>query len=63
MSTDWVSVVYTRGPSNGFRGKVILAFADNGASKVGVRFDKYISDGNDLGGRCEEEHGFFCLRM
>ncbi|KFK24455.1 hypothetical protein AALP_AAs73268U000100, partial [Arabis alpina] len=26
----------------------------------GVRFDKAVPDGNDLGGLCEEEHGFFC---
>uniref|UniRef100_A0A0E0F8D4 AAA+ ATPase domain-containing protein n=1 Tax=Oryza meridionalis TaxID=40149 RepID=A0A0E0F8D4_9ORYZ len=25
-----------------------------------VRFDKQIPDGNDLGGLCEEDHGFFC---
>ena len=25
-----------------------------------MRFDKSIPDGNDLGGLCEEDHGFFC---
>lgn len=30
------------------------------SSKVGVRFDRSIPDGNDLGGVCEENHGFFC---
>ena len=35
-------------------------FEDNGSSKIGVRFDKQIPDGNDLGGMCEEDHGFFC---
>ncbi|ONK68251.1 uncharacterized protein A4U43_C05F9300 [Asparagus officinalis] len=49
-----------RGPSYGYRGKVLLAFEENGFSKVGVRFDKQIPDGNDLGGLCEEDHGFFC---
>ncbi|XP_015891975.2 uncharacterized protein LOC107426342 isoform X3 [Ziziphus jujuba] len=49
-----------RGPSFGCRGKVVLAFEENGSSKIGVRFEKSIPDGNDLGGRCEEDHGFFC---
>ncbi|KDP28140.1 hypothetical protein JCGZ_13911 [Jatropha curcas] len=49
-----------RGPSNGFRGKVVLPFEDNGSSKIGVRFDRAIPEGNDLGGLCEEDHGFFC---
>lgn len=49
-----------RGPSNGFRGKVILPFEENGSSKIGVRFDRSIPDGCDLGGQCEEDHGFFC---
>jgi hypothetical protein len=38
----------------------MLAFEDNGSSKIGVRFDKQITNGNDLGGLCEEDHGFFC---
>ncbi|KAI3893235.1 hypothetical protein MKX03_016880 [Papaver bracteatum] len=50
----------SRGPSSGYRGKVVLAFEENGSSKIGVRFDKSIPDGNDLGGLCEEDHGFFC---
>ncbi|XP_054817276.1 uncharacterized protein LOC129316897 [Prosopis cineraria] len=50
----------SRGPSYGSRGKVLLAFEDNGSSKIGVRFDKSIQDGNDLGGLCEEDRGFFC---
>ncbi|OIW12711.1 hypothetical protein TanjilG_24644 [Lupinus angustifolius] len=50
----------SRGPSYGSRGKVLLAFEDNGSSKIGVRFDKPIPDGNDLGGLCEVDHGFFC---
>ncbi|XP_019427967.1 PREDICTED: uncharacterized protein LOC109336065 [Lupinus angustifolius] len=50
----------SRGPSYGSRGKVLLAFEDNESSKIGVRFDKSIQDGNDLGGLCEDDHGFFC---
>ncbi|WCJ21355.1 P-loop containing nucleoside triphosphate hydrolases superfamily protein [Euphorbia peplus] len=49
-----------KGPSVGFRGKVVLAFEENGSSKIGVRFDKSIPEGTDLGGLCEEDHGFFC---
>ncbi|XP_038972217.1 uncharacterized protein LOC103715088 [Phoenix dactylifera] len=48
------------GPNYDYRGKVVLAFEENGASKIGVRFDKQILEGNDLGGLCEEDHGFFC---
>ncbi|MBA0583545.1 hypothetical protein Gorai_014397, partial [Gossypium raimondii] len=44
----------------GFRGKVVLAFEENGSSKIGVRFDRSVPEGNDLGGLCEEDHGFFC---
>ncbi|KAK7389195.1 hypothetical protein VNO78_24030 [Psophocarpus tetragonolobus] len=50
----------TRGPSNGNRGKVVLLFGDNPLSKIGVRFDKPIPDGVDLGGVCEGGQGFFC---
>lgn len=49
-----------RGPANGSRGKVALIFDDNPLSKVGVRFDKPIPDGVDLGGACEGGQGFFC---
>ncbi|XP_030543318.1 uncharacterized protein LOC115750242 isoform X2 [Rhodamnia argentea] len=51
-----------RGPSDGYRGKVVLAFEENenDAAKVGVRFDKQIREGNNLGGHCEKDHGFFC---
>ncbi|KAL3648017.1 hypothetical protein CASFOL_008985 [Castilleja foliolosa] len=48
------------GPPYGYRGKVVLAFEENGSSKIGVRFDRSIPEGNDLGGLCEEDHGFFC---
>uniref|UniRef100_A0A2N9E8F9 AAA+ ATPase domain-containing protein n=1 Tax=Fagus sylvatica TaxID=28930 RepID=A0A2N9E8F9_FAGSY len=50
----------SRGPGSGARGKVVLVFEDNLWSKVGVRFDKPIPDGVDLGGRCEGGLGFFC---
>lgn len=53
-------ICFIRGPSYGYRGKVVLAFEDNGAYKIGVRFDRSIPEGNDLGGLCEEDHGFFC---
>ncbi|KAL0389623.1 UNVERIFIED_CONTAM: ATPase family AAA domain-containing protein 1 [Sesamum calycinum] len=53
-------VKLVRGPTYGYRGKVVLAFEENGSSKIGVRFDRAIPEGNDLGGLCEEDHGFFC---
>ncbi|CAL9076075.1 unnamed protein product [Musa textilis] len=49
-----------RGPNYGYHGKVLLVFEENRFAKVGVRFDKPIPDGNNLGGLCEEDHGFFC---
>ncbi|KAL5543937.1 hypothetical protein UlMin_007721 [Ulmus minor] len=51
---------YSRGPPSGSRGKVVLLFESNPLSKVGVRFDKPIPDGVDLGNCCEFGHGFFC---
>ncbi|KAK9278660.1 hypothetical protein L1049_028233 [Liquidambar formosana] len=50
----------SRGPTYGIRGKVSLPFEENPLSKIGVRFDKPIPDGVDLGGACEGGHGFFC---
>jgi len=49
-----------RGPTFGMRGKVVLPFEDNPLSKIGVRFDKPIPGGVDLGNLCEAGHGFFC---
>ncbi|ESQ54829.1 hypothetical protein EUTSA_v10024252mg [Eutrema salsugineum] len=50
-----------KGPPSGSKGKVVLAFDKNtSAKKVGVRFDKPIPDGVDLGDLCEKGHGFFC---
>ncbi|KAG9130736.1 hypothetical protein Leryth_012689 [Lithospermum erythrorhizon] len=50
----------SRGPSSGMRGRVVLAFENNPSSKIGVRFDKHILGGVDLGGHCDVGHGFFC---
>ncbi|CAI0548156.1 unnamed protein product [Linum tenue] len=50
----------SRGPLSGIRGKVILQFEDNPIAKVGVKFDKPVPDGVDLGGLCELGHGYFC---
>jgi SpoVK/Ycf46/Vps4 family AAA+-type ATPase len=49
-----------RAPDYGSQGEVRLPFEENGSSKLGVRFDKQIPGGIDLGGNCEVEHGFFC---
>lgn len=49
-----------RGPPNGTRGKVVLTFDNNSSSKIGVKFDKLIPDGVDLGGYCEGGYGYFC---
>ncbi|GLU07398.1 hypothetical protein SLE2022_243580 [Rubroshorea leprosula] len=54
------SMLPMRGPNAGRRGQVFLAFEDNASSKVGVRFDTPIPQGNDLGGICEKDNGFFC---
>ncbi|XP_038894021.1 uncharacterized protein LOC120082789 isoform X2 [Benincasa hispida] len=50
----------SRGPPNGTRGKVVLTFDNNSSSKIGVKFDKLIPDGVDLGGYCEGGYGYFC---
>ncbi|GFZ00945.1 AAA-type ATPase family protein [Actinidia rufa] len=55
-----MSTARHEGPTYGYRGRVVLAFEENGSSKIGVRFDRSIPEGNDLGGLCEEDHGFFC---
>lgn len=51
---------FIRGPPHGVKGNVLLAFEENGFSKIGVKFDKSIPEGNDLGGLCEKGHGYFC---
>ncbi|XP_021597570.1 uncharacterized protein LOC110603890 isoform X2 [Manihot esculenta] len=50
----------SRDPPNGIHGKVELDFEDNPLSKIGVRFDKPVTDGVDHGGLCEGGHGYFC---
>ncbi|KAG2551995.1 hypothetical protein PVAP13_9KG440100 [Panicum virgatum] len=47
-------------PDFGSQGEIRLPFEENRLSKVGVRFDKQIQGGNDLGGNCEADHGLFC---
>ena len=49
-----------RAPDYGSQGEVRLPFEENESSKVGVRFDKKIPGGIDLGGNCEVDRGFFC---
>lgn len=39
---------------------MVLVFEGNGYSKIGVRFNRVVPEGNDLGGLCEGDHGFFC---
>ncbi|XP_052620106.1 uncharacterized protein LOC111880508 isoform X1 [Lactuca sativa] len=50
----------SRGPTAGARGRVLLPFEDNSLSKIGVKFDKVITDGVDLGGLCDGGYGYFC---
>ncbi|KAL8244014.1 hypothetical protein R6Q59_010272 [Mikania micrantha] len=50
----------SRGPTSGARGRVLLPFEDNSISKIGVKFDKAVSDGVDLGGLCDGGYGYFC---
>ncbi|XP_047270519.1 peroxisome biosynthesis protein PAS1 [Capsicum annuum] len=49
-----------RGPTFGTRGKVVLTFHDNPSAKVGVKFDRPIPYGINLGGLCDGDHGYFC---
>ncbi|PHU15993.1 hypothetical protein BC332_17198 [Capsicum chinense] len=48
------------GPAFGTRGKIVLSLKDSPSAKVGVQFDKPIPRGINLGGLCEDAHGFFC---
>ncbi|PHT79761.1 hypothetical protein T459_17813 [Capsicum annuum] len=48
------------GPAFGTRGMIVLSFKDSRSAKVGVQFDKPIPRGINLGGLCEDAHGFFC---
>ncbi|XVF02656.1 hypothetical protein REPUB_Repub04eG0193200 [Reevesia pubescens] len=49
-----------RGPPYKVHGKVMLRFADNPFSKIGVRFDKPVPYFVDLRNICEPGYGFFC---
>ncbi|CAH9054694.1 unnamed protein product [Cuscuta epithymum] len=49
-----------RGPTIGSNGKIVMHFANNPVSKIGVRFEKPMPDGVDFGGNCDAGHGFFC---
>ncbi|KAM3307723.1 hypothetical protein P3S67_009466 [Capsicum chacoense] len=49
-----------RGPTFGAIGKIVLSFKNSLSAKVGVQFDKPIPRGVNLGGLCEDAHGFFC---
>jgi hypothetical protein len=42
----------------GCRGTVELVYSPS--HKVGVRFDKAVPGGSNLGNRCEDGHGFWC---
>ncbi|KAG5602489.1 hypothetical protein H5410_033859 [Solanum commersonii] len=44
----------------GSTGMVVLSFNDNLFAKVGVRFDNPFIYGIDLGGLCDDSHGYFC---
>ncbi|PHT28131.1 hypothetical protein CQW23_32271 [Capsicum baccatum] len=59
-STSVLDLTPIRGPTFGTRGKIVLCFKDIPSAKVGVQFDKPIPHGINLGGLCEDAHGFFC---
>ncbi|KAL0294152.1 UNVERIFIED_CONTAM: hypothetical protein Sradi_6901300, partial [Sesamum radiatum] len=42
------SLLNVWGPTYGYRGKVVLAFEENGSSKIGVRFDRAIPEADLL---------------
>jgi len=60
MLSRLIHLSICRAPDYGSQGEVRLPFEENGSSKVGVRFDKQIPGGIDLGGNCELDHGLFC---
>ncbi|PHT46312.1 hypothetical protein CQW23_15470 [Capsicum baccatum] len=59
-STSALDSTPIRGPAFGTRGKNVLSFKDSPSAMVGVQFDKPIPHGINLGGLCEDAHGFFC---
>ncbi|PUZ73388.1 hypothetical protein GQ55_2G470000 [Panicum hallii var. hallii] len=60
LRSSGITLEGQRAPDYGSQGEVRLPFEENGSSKVGVRFDKQIPGGIDLGGNCELDHGLFC---
>jgi len=58
LSSSRPSNTTRHGPSVGYTGKVMLTFDDN-PRKVGVRFDKTVPGGINLGNLCEDNHGYF----
>lgn len=48
-----------KGPYYGARGRVAMTFEEN-KRYVGVRFDRLVPGGHNLGGECEPGHGFLC---
>mmetsp|Transcript_30572 Transcript_30572/g.86453 ORF Transcript_30572/g.86453 Transcript_30572/m.86453 type:complete len:921 (+) Transcript_30572:1966-4728(+) len=50
---------HTRGPFFNCPGRIVLAFRTK-PNKVGVRFDYAILGGTNLGGLCDEGHGYWC---
>ncbi|PHT27902.1 hypothetical protein CQW23_32497 [Capsicum baccatum] len=59
-STSALDSTAIRDPTFGTRGKIVLSFKDSPSAMVGVQFDKPIPRGINLGGLCEDAHGFFC---
>ncbi len=46
-----------RGPQTGARGKVVMTFDTDNPRKVGVKFDRPVPGGGNLGGQCEDGYG------
>ncbi|PHU15563.1 hypothetical protein BC332_16768 [Capsicum chinense] len=59
-STSALDSTPIRGPIFGVIGEIVLSFKDSPSAKVGVQFDNPIPRGINLGGLCEDAHGFFC---
>ncbi|KAF3680921.1 putative DNA-directed RNA polymerases IV and V subunit 2-like [Capsicum annuum] len=59
-STSALDSTPIRGPVFGTRGKIVLSFKDSPSAKVGIKYDKPIPRGINLGGLCKDAHGFFC---
>ncbi|PHU16001.1 hypothetical protein BC332_17206 [Capsicum chinense] len=59
-STSALDSTPIRGPTFGVIGEIVLSFKDSPLAKVGVQFDNPIPRGINLGGLCDDAHGFFC---